>query len=560
VADATGRGRARRTALLAGAAYLAVSFAYFGIPVLPHLGRDLVGDGGDPQLFVWSLAWWPHAILHGHNPFVSHALWAPSGADLAWSTSIPGLALLLAPVTLAAGPVVAYNVAAVLLPALAATTAFLLCRHVTRSFWPSLAGGYLFGFSSYMLGHELGHLHLTSVFLVPLAVLVVLRFLEGELDAQGLVVRLGPLLAFQFAFGTEVFFMLALSLAAGLAVGVVSVPARRHRLFEALLPLAGAYAVCAALVSPLLYYAVTGYQGVVTPTGHNPADAVTFAFPTGMTAVGGRWAQHFDPGIALPSAEDGQYLGLAALAIVTLFAASRWRRSGSRFLVIAFALACLATLGSELRIRGHDLFPLPWRLVRSAPLFDNVIPGRFALFVSLIVSLIVALWAASPATRRSVRVGLTALAVLAIVPRLGTGVWHQHPQRPSFFAGKLYRSCIRPGETVLMLPPPFRNEALLWQAESGFRFALADGGLNDSVPHHLQHRATMLQLIDNNVPPGGPAELLALARAHGVSAILVAPAGDSQWTSVLDSVLAQRTLGGLAVYRLSAPPARCGQA
>ncbi len=47
-----------------------------------------------------------------------------------------------------------------------------------------------------MLGHELAHLHVTSVFLVPLATLVVLRFLEGgDRSARGLIVRLGPLLA-----------------------------------------------------------------------------------------------------------------------------------------------------------------------------------------------------------------------------------------------------------------------------------------------------------------------------------------------------------------------------
>ena len=52
-----------------------------------------------------------------------------------------GLAVVLAPVTLLFGPVVAYNLAAVLLPALAAWTAFLLCQHVTGTFWPSVAGG-----------------------------------------------------------------------------------------------------------------------------------------------------------------------------------------------------------------------------------------------------------------------------------------------------------------------------------------------------------------------------------------------------------------------------------
>src|SRR5262249_35752807 len=155
------------------------------IPVLPHFHRDLIGTGGDPQLFVWSLAWWPHAVLHGENPFVTHALWAPHGSNLVWTTAVPGLPLLFAPVPPSAGDVAAYHTAAILLPALAAWSAFLLCRHVTRRFWPSLAGGYLFGFSSYLLAEELGHPHLSSVFLVPLAALVVLRFLESELGAGG---------------------------------------------------------------------------------------------------------------------------------------------------------------------------------------------------------------------------------------------------------------------------------------------------------------------------------------------------------------------------------------
>jgi len=61
----------------------------------------------------------------------------------------------------------------------------LLLRHLTRRVWSSLVGGYLFGFSSYMLGQELGHLHATSVFLVPLVALVVLRYVDGAWIARG---------------------------------------------------------------------------------------------------------------------------------------------------------------------------------------------------------------------------------------------------------------------------------------------------------------------------------------------------------------------------------------
>ena len=82
---------------------------------------------------------------------------------------------------------------------------------------------------------ELAHLHATSIFLVPLAVLFVLRFLEEQIGARGLIVRLGLLLALQLSFGTEVFFTLSLCLGVGLVLGFLVVPAKRQRLGRALL-------------------------------------------------------------------------------------------------------------------------------------------------------------------------------------------------------------------------------------------------------------------------------------------------------------------------------------
>src|SRR5207237_172384 len=97
-----------------------------------------MGGGGDAGIFIWSFAWWPHAIFHWQNPFITHAIWAPDGTNLAWTASAPGLSLMFMPLTLIAGPLISYDVAAILMPALAALTAFLLCRHVTRTFWPAI--------------------------------------------------------------------------------------------------------------------------------------------------------------------------------------------------------------------------------------------------------------------------------------------------------------------------------------------------------------------------------------------------------------------------------------
>ncbi len=108
----------------------------------------MLGSGRDPEIFVWSFAWWQHALATGQNPFVSHAVYAPDGINLAWATSVPGLAIPFVPLTWLFGPVASYNVAALLLPAAAAWTAFLLCRYLTGALWPSLVGGYLFGFSA----------------------------------------------------------------------------------------------------------------------------------------------------------------------------------------------------------------------------------------------------------------------------------------------------------------------------------------------------------------------------------------------------------------------------
>src|SRR4051794_21185643 len=70
-------------AVLAG--YVLVAFAYWGVRLLPHPGRYLIGSGSDPQIFVWSFGWWRHALAHALNPIHTHVIWAPLGYNLAWT-------------------------------------------------------------------------------------------------------------------------------------------------------------------------------------------------------------------------------------------------------------------------------------------------------------------------------------------------------------------------------------------------------------------------------------------------------------------------------------------
>jgi hypothetical protein len=544
-------GRVRWSSGVALAAYAGISVLYFGLRVASHPGRELIGTGVDPEIFIWSLAWWPHAVLHGQNPIVSHVIWSPVGANLAWASSIPGLALLAAPLTLLAGPTASYNVLAVLLPALAAWTAFVLCRHLTGSFWASLTGGYLFGFSSYMLGQTEGHMHMTSVCLVPLVALVLLRYVEESLSGRRLVLSLGVLLALQISFSTEVFFTLTLATVAALAVAFAIVPAARPRLRCLPGPLAGAYAVAAVLTSPLLAYALLHFQGSINKPSDFPADLLNIVVPTQLTWANLGWARTISGHFRSNPAEAGAYLGLPVLAIVGWFAWAQRRRPAARFLVAALALGMFVELGTQLEINGHRYAMLPWHLIARLPAFDNTLPVRFSMYVALAAAVAVALWASSGAVPLLVRIPLTALAAVAIVPDLRLGVWHELPVRPSFFTAGTYRACFQPDENVMMLPFPSAGDAMLWQAEAGFGFRMANGNLSPSPPSGVPDRGYVLDLIADN-PQDDWRPLIQWARVQHVTTIVVDARRSVPWTTLLAPVTHPTELGGVYLYSLRA--------
>jgi hypothetical protein len=122
----------------------------FGLGILPDVSHRVVGGvSDDADVFLWMLRWWPYAIGHGQDPLLSHAIFAPTGVNLAWATSVPLPSLLAAPLTLSFGMVPSFDVLSLVAPALAAFGGYVLCRQIVAAFWPAVAGGLLFGFSAY---------------------------------------------------------------------------------------------------------------------------------------------------------------------------------------------------------------------------------------------------------------------------------------------------------------------------------------------------------------------------------------------------------------------------
>ncbi|HWB22131.1 MAG TPA: hypothetical protein VG652_04530 [Gaiellaceae bacterium] len=551
-----------RVGLAALAGYCAVSFLFFGLRLLLESGRQYIGQVDDPQIPIWSFAWWPHAILHGENPFYTHAVWAPDGLNLTWTNANAGPAILFAPLTWAVGPVASYNVAALLAPAVSAWAAFLLCRHLTNAIWPSLVGGYIFGFSSYVLGHIAGELQLTAIFAIPLIALVIVRYVEGALTGRGLALRLGVLLAVQLLFGLELAFTASLALLCGLIIAFAFVPDWRRRLRSMLVPLAGAYALAAVLTSPFLYYALTGgkISAFIPPVGYR-ADLLNIFLPTNLEAVGAGWAHtvvdHF-PG---NYTERGAFVGPAVLVIVALFAWRRWRSPVGRFLLVSLLVTIYGSLGSELTVYGHTVFPLltpfghetlklPGLGTTNVPLFNNTLPVRFMMYASLICAVIVALWtAARPAGARVTRWGLPALAVLALVPNPYVSTWATTFSIPSFFTSSAYRSCLPPNAIVLPEPVGQSGEAILWQAANGFHFGLAGGRLTTSPPTTFMHPTTLQQISVGNQPVPDQTPLLrAYIQAKHVTNVIVDKRQSSIWAPALNRIATPQDVGGVLLY------------
>jgi hypothetical protein len=109
-----------RCGLAALTVYLALALIIFGRGLAHNSAGSFIGRTTDPSIYMWCLVWWPYAIAHGLNPFVTDLVWAPGGFNLTWTTSIPLAGFIAVPITARFGPIIAYNLLCLLSPALAA--------------------------------------------------------------------------------------------------------------------------------------------------------------------------------------------------------------------------------------------------------------------------------------------------------------------------------------------------------------------------------------------------------------------------------------------------------
>ncbi len=563
----------RRGPLLALLAYSCISLALFGRDVLGELRHAVEGFGASPDyygrdqsIYVWSLAHGARALAQLRNPFRAPEVFAPAGYNLAWATSLIGPALIAAPVTLLLGAIATYNLLALAAPALAAWTAFLLCRRLSGRAGAAFAGGLLFGFGTYESAEMVNHLTLALTALLPLAALLVLKRRDGEISRRAFIPALGLVLALQLWTATEVFASLVMFgafafLLGGLIGGrLASISELRNTALDSL----GALLFALLLASPLLYYAVR-YPNPVGGVSARDAgvDLANFIVPTAVTWLHPLGSASAQMKLRGNVTEQVAYFGIPLLAVIALAAVELRRSALARCLLAFMGVAALLALGAHVYVEGEPLgVALPWSLLGRLPLIRFATPGRFLVYAWLAAALLLSRWLARP-SHPAARWGAFALIAVSLLPSIAGGRWRTPVARPGLFADAASsRRAIPEGGTVLALPFGIAGDSMYWQVEDSFRFRLAGGYLSISLPGAYRPYIHLIRAFEGG-PLSASAErrLCSFIRFTGTRVILLREGFAGPWHALLAPLgVRPRRLGGFAVYELapagaSRPPA-----
>ncbi|WP_018331738.1 hypothetical protein [Actinomycetospora chiangmaiensis] len=529
------------------AAYLAASLAFFH-EVLGHLGTRFAGwVSTDASLFTWWLGWTPFALGRGLDPLTSGWQNAPQGVNGMWNTGVPLLAVLLAPVTTTAGPVVADNVAMILGPVASGFAAHRALATVVGPRWIRALAGLLYGFAPFVVGHAwVGHVNLVWMLFPPLVLWAVVRVLAAPRRPWLAGALLGLGVAAQMLVYTQTLALGAVALVVAALVLGLSHPRAAWRN----LPAVGRSALAAVMVTAVLtawpvWLLLRGPSrplGPIREGADTGADAANLLVPSPLTAIRPGTDALATRLAAFPG-EQGSYLGVAMLLVVAATLLIVRTRPVLVAVAVTAVLAVLS-LGGSLVVLGTDTgIRLPWHVLEPVPLLGQAETGRFAPFVALGV---LATWAMAlehlarrlPGTGALRRSGL----VLAMTAVLAAGAtWLPAGDQPSvdatspaFFTAGAPGLAAAGGEApvVELVPRPTSDwmrgggDPLRWQAAAGFAFRQTGGYFiggsgRDPVVHEGE-----VGPFQRGIGDGGRGDVAA-ARAdlasRGVTAVVVVP-------------------------------------
>lgn len=587
VAEAARRGHRPRAVApwLVVCCYLVGAMAVTARLWIDPASRMQAGDSGDVDLFAWFVQYAATAVAHGRLPaLLTTMMNAPQGINLMWNTSflLPGV--LLAPVTLLAGPQAALTLTLTLGFAGSAASLFWVLRRWGASIGAAALGGAVYGFSPALVSSGAGHYHLQFAVLPPLIIDAVALLVTGRGRGIRVGVWLGLLCAAQLFIGEELLVYTAVASVILMAALAVSRPrAVLRRAFDALPAMAVAvvvfllvdgYALWVQFVGPL-----TEHSKLRLSLGGNPSWFVT---PSSSLLFHTQASTAEAAAISPGPAEYVDYLGWPLIGVLVIAGAVFWRDMRVRAAVVIWVVLELCVFGgASLRIRDVR-WPgqlLPWHWLEGLPALAQVLPWRFAILADgaaaalLAFSLDRALAAMPRAEGRRgwqdwPRGALSAVALLAVLPLVPL------PYKATLVSPvpvgwqATFTELRLPSDApVLVVPFPSgrESEVLRWQADTGQPAAMIGGyflepGPSGQATFFFQSRsqpsdvAKYLNAVSQGKHPRGPsaAEIRAVVGSWRTAAIVAVTGPQSPVARLLTRLFGRPTfhIGRVLSWRL----------
>lgn len=515
-----GAERRRRLLLLKAAPWLVMCCYVIGAVAMAArlwadpAGREQFAGVGDNELFAWFVKYAATAVAHGRLPaLVTTTLNAPQGVNLMWNTSflLPGV--LLAPLTLVAGPQVSLTLALTLGFAGSAASLFWVLRRWGASMGAAALGGAVYGFSPALVNAGYAHYHLQFAVLPPLIADAALRLVTGRGRGVRAGAWLGLLCAAQLFIGEE---LLVYTVLAGLILAAAVAVSRPRAVPGRVRAVAGGLAAAVAVFLLADGYALwVQFAGPLAEHSKLRAAATTnpawFVTPSAELLFHTRASVAATPAIAPGTPEDLIYLGWPLIDVAAIGAVVFWRDLRVRAAAVAWVVLGLFELGGADLHAGHFTWPgrlLPWHWLEGLPGLAQVLPWRFSILADgaaaavLVFSLDRALaavpratdsrgwrgwrgwrsWRSWPGWPGWARGALAAVAVLAVLPLVPLPYQVAPLSRvPAGWQLTFARLRLPAGAPVLAFPFAYggpaevQTELMRWQADTGQPSALIGG-------------------------------------------------------------------------------------
>jgi hypothetical protein len=534
LAPAPGRHTASWAGWLVVGLYLLAAFALTGRLWADPAGRMVAYNPGDINLFAWFMRYSATAVSHGRLPaLVTTGLNAPQGINLMWNTAalLPGV--LLAPVTLLAGPQTSLTILLTVGFAGSAASLFWVLRRWGAGLVAAGLGGAVYGFSPALLAAGIGHFHLQFAVLPPLIIDALLRILTGRGRAVLAGLGLGLLVAAQVFTGEELLADTAVAAAVIVAVLILGHPravvtAIRTRIWAISSGLGVAVGVTALTCGYALW---VQFRGPLVSHGSPWVVSDFHNYPYAFVTPSGALLFHTSASAAAagaypePMPEYLAYLGWPLLIVLAIAAVGFCWDPRVRLSAVTFALLELFSLGVVSEKIGGWHYPvsvLPWHWLQHLPLLNDLLPDRLSILADGAAGALLA-FALDRAISLGGRVGhrwliglpAIAVAVLAVLPLIPRPVpVNDVTPLPAGWRTAFADLMLAPSDPVLLIPDI--RLGLRWQAESGVPGSMVGGGAsiapaaNGQATSYVDNRRPTVQYLETlylGLPAGrGPSQ------------------------------------------------------